>query len=980
MTIASLTMRLGRVPERFRAVLATVAVAVVLLVVVPAILPHKAPAGLVLQGVELGAVNGLLAIGLVLTYRATRVINFSYGAMGSVAGTLGVMLDLGHHLNWFVCIVIALAAGAVVGALTEILVVRPFFNAPRIMLTVATIGQASALGGIAFLMPGWLHGPPFVGGVHTPLSGAHVRISPVIFNGDDLLIACAVPVVLAVLGWFLLRTDAGVAVRSMSDNVERARLLGIPVRRLSTLVWTIAGVLAALTVMLNAPSQGLTISIAAGPALLLPALAAFVIARMESLPIAFGSAALLGVITSVVQFNVSKEATTTVVNLAVILGALLLQRRRSSRADDIGGSWQATAALKPIPETLRRLPEVVAGRAVLGLVVLGLVVGLPFVVGLGTTKTFTYTICYGIVAVSLVLLTGWSGNVSLGQFALAGVGGVAAGDLVSKYNVDLFFSLAAAGIVGGLVALLVGLPALRIRGLNLAVTTMALAVAADGFFFNQTNFEHQLPASIVQPVLWKRFDLTSVRAYYFFCLAVLLLVIVFVKGLRLARAGRTFIATNDNERAAGAMAVPTIRVKLVGFMLAGVIAGVGGGLYVVALGAVGRGTFNVGMSFLVFIMAVIGGLGSISGALLGVAVIEVLLHVFPSYYYIITGGGLVLVLSFMPGGFGFALNQVRDRLLRVVAERRNLHVPSLVADRRVELTEHAPHEEQLMAAALSDGDGSVGESDGEVAAAQRRGELPTGELPAVPAEASTHVGAGTNGDGYGPPPLLRTRRVEVSYGPVQVLFGVDLDVHEGEIVALLGTNGAGKSTLLKGVSGLVKVAEGLVEYEGKAVTNTAPEQMALRGIGLMPGGRGVFPTLTVEENLRLGTWLIRKDHARVAVARRQVLELFPILTHRLHSQAGNLSGGEQQMLSLALALMVKPKVLMIDELSLGLAPTIVSQLLEVVRMLHSQGTTIVVVEQSVNVALEIAASAAPRRSCSTGPTSCARCSSPGPAR
>ena len=204
------------------------------------------------------------------------------------------------------------------------------------------------------------------------------------------------------------------------------------------------------------------------------------------------------------------------------------------------------------------------------------------------------------------------------------------------------------------------------------------------------------------------------------------------------------------------------------------------------------------------------------------------------------------------------------------------------------------------------------------------------------------------------PYALRCKAVEVSYGPVQILFGIDLDVAEGEIVALLGTNGAGKSTLLKGITGLARVGGGSVEFGGRTITNKAPNTVAHLGLSLMPGGRGIFPTLTVEENLRLGAWLVRKNRAMSTAARKRVLRLFPILDQRYHQQAGNLSGGEQQMLSLAMALMVTPKVLMIDELSLGLAPTIVAQLMDVVAMLHRDGTTIVVVEQSVNVALELA--------------------------
>jgi ABC-type branched-subunit amino acid transport system ATPase component len=203
-------------------------------------------------------------------------------------------------------------------------------------------------------------------------------------------------------------------------------------------------------------------------------------------------------------------------------------------------------------------------------------------------------------------------------------------------------------------------------------------------------------------------------------------------------------------------------------------------------------------------------------------------------------------------------------------------------------------------------------------------------------------------------PLLSCRGVDVAYGSVQILFGVDFDVHDGEIVALLGTNGAGKSTLLKAVCGLVKPKRGTVHFNGEDVTSLPADVTTHRGVSLMPGGKGVFPTLTVAENLRLASWLIKGDPQRVAEAKAEVEELFPILKQRSSQMAGNLSGGEQQMLALGGALMTRPQLLMIDELSLGLAPTIVGQLLEVVREIHRRGTTIVIVEQSINVALNLA--------------------------
>jgi ABC-type branched-subunit amino acid transport system ATPase component len=203
-------------------------------------------------------------------------------------------------------------------------------------------------------------------------------------------------------------------------------------------------------------------------------------------------------------------------------------------------------------------------------------------------------------------------------------------------------------------------------------------------------------------------------------------------------------------------------------------------------------------------------------------------------------------------------------------------------------------------------------------------------------------------------PLLRCRGIEVRYGQVQVLFGVDLDVHEGEIVALLGTNGAGKSTLLRAVTGLSPPSAGTVELDGQPVTGADPAELAARGVGFMPGGRAVFPGLSVRENLELAAWLYRGERSRVDAAIDGALELFPALRTRLGERAALLSGGQQQMVALAQTLVAEPRLLLLDELSLGLAPVVVGQLLEVVRDLRDRGLTVLLVEQSVNVALDVA--------------------------
>jgi branched-chain amino acid transport system ATP-binding protein len=201
--------------------------------------------------------------------------------------------------------------------------------------------------------------------------------------------------------------------------------------------------------------------------------------------------------------------------------------------------------------------------------------------------------------------------------------------------------------------------------------------------------------------------------------------------------------------------------------------------------------------------------------------------------------------------------------------------------------------------------------------------------------------------------LLHCQGVSVSYDGVKVLFGVDLEVRRGEVVALLGTNGAGKSTLLKAITGLVDPTGGVILFDGVDISHADAVAAAKLGIAQIPGGKGVFPTLTVDEHFQVASWLLT-DKAAAARAVEDVLDRFPRLRERRGQLAGNLSGGEQQMLALGMAFISRPRLLLIDELSLGLAPTIVEQLLETVREINRQGTTVVLVEQSVNVALTVA--------------------------
>ena len=647
----------------------------------------KAPIGIVLLGVVYGSVTALGAFGLILVYRANRFINFAHGALGSMVGVLAIGLVKVHGLNFWAALVLAVLVGGLVGGIIEVTTIRRFQKSSRLIATVASIGLAQALGGLELIGSKHEGFTALIGGFNPPFNVA-VRIDVWTFHSAEILVVAVVPVVIAFLAWFLLRTNAGVAVRAAAENSDRALLLGIPVRRLSTIVWIIAGALAVLTYMLQAPFAGVKPGVASlGPTTFLPIVAAAVVARMESLPTAFAASIGLGVLYQLVYWNSKGDPSLIwAIYLGVIVIALLAQSGKLSRAQESGGSsWSAVGALKPIPDELRRVPEVLWGRRALMAVVIAAFIWVPHTWGPSNQLLAGYAMVWALLGVSLVVLTGWGGDISLGQFGIAGLAGVLTANMVTRWNADFLFVILAAAAAGALMALLVGIPALRIRGLFLGVTTLALAVAFDEWFLNTSNFPHLIPQTIVRrPLLFQRFDLNNDYEMYLVCLAFLGLAVAATMGLRKSRAGRVLIATKDNQRAAESAAVPTTTVKLSGFVVAGVIAGVAGALDIYLLTGLSPGAFPSGDSITAFCYAVIGGLGSVTGALIGVLTFKYLesITALGQVHLLISGTALLWVLSVFPGGLGQIVYGVRDKLLRLVADRRGILVPSLVADKR----------------------------------------------------------------------------------------------------------------------------------------------------------------------------------------------------------------------------------------------------------------------------------------------------------
>jgi ABC-type branched-subunit amino acid transport system ATPase component/ABC-type branched-subunit amino acid transport system permease subunit len=897
-------------PPRSTAARAALGVALAALAwaVAAAALPNGAPVGIVAIGSVLGSATGLAAVGVILVWRANRVVNFAAGAMGGAAGLASVHLFLEWQWPYAVSMSLAVLGGLVIGGLVEVLVIRRFAASPRLVLTVATIGLAQVLGGLELALPKALFGLDayILGAFATPLSDTQIELGAVIITGDHLLVTAVVPVVVGALAWFLRRSLAGTAIRAAAENTERARLLGVPVRNLTTVVWMLAGGLAALTFVLKAPFLGATPAAIAGPAVMLPALAAAVVARMESMPVAFLAAVALGVVDQVVRWNTTSPELVDVVLLVVIVVSLLARRGARSRAHDADGGWRDADLIRRLPAEVATLRPVRAARGagVLSLAVAAVLI--PMWVGPGTANTLAVMAVWGLVAVSLVVLTGWAGQISLGQFAFVGVGAIVAGNLVSRWDVDLFLTLVVASAAGSIAALALGVPALRIRGPFLAVVTLAFAVVLDGYVLNPNVFPDLIPQEVTRPLLWGRVDLEVERNMLWFCLAALALSVALASGVRRSRSGRLMIAARDNAKATESASVSTRRVTLSGFVFSGALCGLAGGLHVLLLHGARVGSYQPVQSIEVFSMATIGGLGSLGGAITGAAGMRGVQDLDATLRLVLTGAGVLVVLWLIPSGLAGVAARLRDLVVGRIAARHGLDL------------------------------------DGQpLAPAEPAPPVTSGEAPAAQKAAARSDA------------VLAASGVDVSYGRLQVLFDVDLDVADGEIVALLGTNGAGKSTLLKAMCGLVP-STGSVRLGDVDLSGRSAEQIVREGVALMPGGRAVFPTLRVVDHLRVATWTFRRDRAAIDERLRVVHELFPVLEDRRDQLAGDLSGGEQQQLALAMTLLLQPRVLLIDELSLGLSPLVVSALCDVVRSLNRQGVTVVVVEQSVNVALTLA--------------------------
>jgi len=647
------------------------------------------PFGLWVRGLVLGLLNAMLAIGMALIYRANRIINFAQADLGTVPASFVTAFILFWGWSYWLGLAAGLVLAVLTGLIVEFFLIRRFRHAPRLVLTVATLGIAQLMVLVGILIPRWWGEntvseriPPPADWKFTPSFQPRFWESTPgapILNAHDLIALIVAPIAMLGVAWFLSRSRWGVAVRANAERSDRAAMLGLPVSRLDSIVWSIATVLAFLALFIRSGITGVPLGFAAGLPALLLALAALVVGRLERLPTIAAAAVAFGILEYGVQYSATSPAYAYPIIAAVVFAVLLVQPATAIRRDDATSSWRGAEEIRPLPASLAANPWVSTIRwTLIAAGVLGVLL-VPRLFAVDVTVKATAAITFAIILISLVVLTGWSGQISLGQMAIVGMGAAVSTTLTWRWNVDLTLSLVAGGMAGALTAFVVGLPALRLRGLYLAVTTFAFGLAAQSWLLNDDFFDW-FPAAeqrVERPPLFGRIPVDTPTRYYMYSLVILVLVYAGVRGIRRSEVGRSIVAVRENERAAQAFSVPVVRSRLTAFVTSGAVAGIAGGLLAHLTQSFTATSYGPAESLQAFTAAVVGGLGALAGALLGAAYLRGIRLIRSEEWQILTSGiGVLFVLLVLPSGLLGLWVRIRDA---VVAKITGTHPDEVIA-------------------------------------------------------------------------------------------------------------------------------------------------------------------------------------------------------------------------------------------------------------------------------------------------------------
>jgi ABC-type branched-subunit amino acid transport system ATPase component/ABC-type branched-subunit amino acid transport system permease subunit len=864
-------------------------------------------------GLGNGAVFAALAMALVVTYRSSGVLNFATGAQSLYAAYtytllrqgqllqpipgLRATLSVGGAMGFLPALLITLAIQALLGAIMYLLVFRPLRNHRAVAKAVASLGLASLLTALVNYQVGaqeLLAGPIYpqqryrVGGMTIPM--------------DRVWFAVTIIAVALLLTGIYRLTPFGLATRASAESEAGALVSGLSPDRIALFNWMISSVVAGLAGILIAPLVPLVPG--SYTLFIVPALAAAVVGRFYALGPAVITGLALGALESVaVYLNVAYpsfpagagEALPLVVVLVMLVArGKTLPSRGTLSKQTLGRAYRPRSLALP------------------------LVIGVPAAVAAlylfqgGLRDALITSFIMAVIALSLVVVTGYVGQISLAQLTLAGVAAFALSTIANSWGIPFPVAPILAALFATVVGVVVGLPALRIRGLLVGVVTLTLAAALEGVWFENNSIDGGASGlAVPAPRLFGlNLGIGSGNdfprpAFGLLCLVVLVLVAVAVAKLRASRLGSAMLAVRADERSAAASGVNVARVKLTGFAIGAFIAGLGGSLIAYQAQNVNASPFTAIGGLALFTTVFLAGITSVSGGLLaglissGGVLFFLLNNVFSvsNWYAVIVGASVIVTVIFNPEGL------VGPFHARLDARRQKAAAGPAGASA-------APAD--LTGAGLARDNGATGPyvSSGNAAA------------------------------------LLRVHGMTVRYGGVVAVDDLSFTVPEGGITGLIGPNGAGKTTTMDAICGFADCG-GTIELSGRTLHGLMPHRRAALGLGRTFQGGMLYEDLTVEENVVVGQYVAGDRGPGQVTAILSVLGVAALCGRRV----SELSQGQRQLVAVARALAGQPRLLLLDEPAAGLDNSESMWLAERLRGVRDTGVTILLIDHDMSLVL-----------------------------
>jgi len=923
----------------------------------------------------------LYAIGIVVIYRASRVLNLAHGVMAMAPAYVYYSLSQ-TLLPPPLAALLAVIFGAALGIATERLVVRRLRTQGPTAQTVGTV----AVFGLGVAVVAKLFGTaPLVTKPLFPTGSIPIGLTGLSY-GQILVFIIGLALAAAMFALFRF-TGIGLAMRGSADNRRGALMMGVDVERTTMLAWGLGGGLAAVAgvfvgSLTNIHPYTLSFQV-------LPAFVAALLGGLESLPgtvwgslvvgLAQGEVPALSLVPGIGSFASSVGFP----NLVLMVLSFIVMGFRGAR---LVGSRVRDEALGAVASVRQSRPSpAMKPIALIAALVVGTFPFLPFVpfsfLSDGVLAAFYLT-----VALSLVLLTGWVGQISLAQAEFVGVGAFLTALLANRFGIGFPYSFFIATLAGGLIAAALGLVALRVRGLYLAVATLVFAAMADNFLFNADWFANSgsvtMAVGAVGPnTALPHLDFADIRLIYLLFVALAVFCIYALANLSQTKTGRAFFAVRGSEVAAASLGIDVTRYKLLAFLLAGMIAGAAGNLYMVWLRAVVSDSFTVLVSLFFVSVAVVGGLLSLGGAVVAALLFAALQEVFfrvpqlAGLLNIVSSGLLLTVLLVYPGGlaalpgrisdFGAKLFNLPVPKLKVpqmlwISGKRRLRLPAFRGPTRTpQPGRKGPESDSLARLTLQDPSNpstvSLGNGHGQVEAkAHWETFVPAKRLAEAQARPEAVV--------------LGARGVTVRFGGLIAVNEVTLEVRAGEIVGLIGANGAGKTTLFNVISGLVEPVQGQVELFARRVSRLQVHERASLGVARTFQDIQLFPQLSVFDNLLVATHLRNQSNLvqnvlvtsrglRAEVnARERVRKVLTFLGLRelADRPIRDLSFGQLRLIEVARALVTGPELVLLDEPASGLDNHESDRLVQLLLYVREElGISMLVVEHDVQTVVEL---------------------------